>query len=362
MLRTILGVFIWGLILGASPCGANNIDYVHAFNLGQKAAQQAAQILGTKWSGQNVIVLSNAGYARPGGLFTRGSLDGLSQSTGTSWGRADLLSLQSRFDQALWFAFYTPENGKCAYLELDSAITRKALTSQEQEQKLFTVQETARIEAGYLFEHPKQFAEYSRKGLFGPNLFRVVAAANIAAQKPPLDLLQAIQPHDHYCPGVTSGVLLVRFIEDNILKDAPGADCFILGLQPWCKEDALQALLNTTPGKRSYGVFYPDQNQIQDWPEDLQKTSSIVFVRKKENPWQGWMLQFDFDQARAQYSGPKPDNPALEKLALGMWLTENIHRPERFVSVVKTFELDQGLHPKDFLQPGVDVVEKIGRL
>ncbi|MGM0424239.1 MAG: FmdE family protein [Thermodesulfobacteriota bacterium] len=319
-------------------------------------------MLKTQWSGQKVIVLTNAGHARPDGFFTQGCLDGLRESTGASRGKASLLSLNSRFDQPLWFAFYTPESGKCAYLQLDPEISRQDLASSRQSQELFAMQNIARIDAEYLFEHPDKFAEYNQEKYFGANLFRVLTAANIAALDAPGDLLQAMQPHDHYCPGVTSGVLLVRFIQKNILQGSPGADFFVLGLQPWCKEDGLQDLLNTTPGKRSYGVFYPEQEQVQNWPEDLQQTSTIVFVREKESPWQGWMLQFDFAQAREQFDGPKLENPALEKLALGIWLTEHIQEPEKFVSVVKSFELSQDMHPKDFLQPGAEVLQELSEL
>ncbi|MFP4393178.1 MAG: FmdE family protein [Desulfohalobiaceae bacterium] len=352
------GVLIWVFIFLAAPGLAGAEDYEQALQLGRHAACQAAEMLDVSWSEQEAIVLTNAGYARAGGSSTQGCLDGLSKETGASLGKSSMIKLQARFDQPLWFAFYVPESGQAVYLQLNNKAELKE-SSQKGDQELFEVRDKARIDSDYLFEHPEKFEEYSAENLFGTNLFRVIAAANLVAQDVPQDMLQCIQPHDHYCPGVTSGVLLARFIEKNILADAPDAECFVLSLQPWCKEDALQAVLNVTPGKRSYGTYYPEQDEVKAWPSPLDRTSSIVFVRKEDGPWQGWMLEFDFDQVRKEFPGPKPGSGALDKLALGLWMTETLDDSGRFVSVLKKFELEKGQNPRDFLRPEQSLLQEL---
>ena len=362
MLKTVFHIMLWALFITLTAGQVTAADYETAKTLGEKAAQEAADILDLNWSDQEVIVLTNAGYARPNGISTRGCLDGLSQKTGTSQGKNNLIKLQDRFDQPLWFAFYIPETGKTAYLQLNEKLDLKSEIQGKKDQDLFALSHKARVDADYLFEDPDKYEQYIQDGLFGANLFRTIAAANIAEHEQAPFLTQALQFHDHYCPGVTSGILLARFIEKNIFADAPEARSFILSLQPWCKEDALQVLLNTTPGKRGYGVFYPDSDAVQTWPDPLDKTCTVVFTRQKDSPWQGWMLEFDFDLARKKYDGPQPENEALNKLALGLWMMDTIHEPQRFVSVHQTFVMDKDLHPRELLHPEADPVQMLSEM
>jgi formylmethanofuran dehydrogenase subunit E-like metal-binding protein len=39
---------------------------------------------------------------------------------------------------------------------------------------------------------------------------------------------------------------------NDLLKNSD--TCFVQGIQPWCKDDALMIMLNTTPGKTGYAV------------------------------------------------------------------------------------------------------------
>ncbi|MFP4259252.1 MAG: FmdE family protein [Desulfovermiculus sp.] len=361
MLLCMSGVFLITALAGTALAE----EYAGAVNLGREAAREGAKMLDIHWSDQQAMVLTNAGYARPEGICTRGCLDGLHAKTGASPGRSTLISLQSRFDQPLWFAFYAPKTGQCAYLQMENEAVHQALSDNDDSslpKDLFSVSQKAQIDAKYLFAHPEKFAAYKEQGLFGSNLFRVTAAINLMAHGAPDEVLQAIVPHDHYCPGVTSGVLMARYVQENLLPDDPKAECFVLSLAPWCKEDALISLLNATPGKQGYGVLYPGDEQAKNWPDPLDKTVSVVFVRQKDRPWQGWMLGFDFDQVREEYSGPEPEDPALEKLALGLWLIQTCDEPDRFVTVHKTFELKHDMHPKELLRPDNNPISMLSRM
>jgi formylmethanofuran dehydrogenase subunit E-like metal-binding protein len=358
ILLLVSGVFLLSALV--ETVQAN--EYAAAVSLGRAAAREGAKILDLCWSKQQAMVLTNAGYARPGGMSTQGCLDGLHTETGASVGRSTLVSLQSRFDQPLWFALYTPNTGQCAYLQIKEDAAHNALSNGSLPKDLFSQSQKARIDAESLFAHPEKFAAYQDQGLFGANLFRVTAALNLMAQGAPDEVLQAIVPHDHYCPGVASGVLMARYIQENIFPDDPKAECFVLSLDPWCKEDALISLLNATPGKRGYGILYPGEKEVQKWPHPLDETASVVFVRQEDRPWQGWLLGFDFDQARKEYAGTKPENPALEKLALGLWLVKTIDESGRFVTVHKTFELDQDMHPRELLRPENNPIPMLSRM
>ena len=63
--------------------------------------------------------------------------------------------------------------------------------------------------------------------------------------------MRAFEFHDHYCPGVTSGVLMIQYLKKHF---PPGKRGYCVHtIDPWCKEDALLVLLNATPCKKGYG-------------------------------------------------------------------------------------------------------------
>jgi formylmethanofuran dehydrogenase subunit E-like metal-binding protein len=355
----LIGLALVYVLLQSSSLGATAPNYDAARSFGRSAAERAAELLDCGLNEQKLIVLTNAGFARPGGLSSKGCLDGLSAATGSSVGSSTLLRLQSRFDQPLWFAFYRPDSGKCAYLQAQGERAAKALSGEQFRDRGFALEQAARINADHIVDHAGAFQDRAENGLFGNNLFRVVTAANAAAKNSPDDLLTAVQLHDHYCPGVSSGVLLARYIRQQILPGRPGADCFVLSLKPWCKEDALITLLNTTPGKRSYGVLYPGDGESESWPAPLSRTDSIFFLRENSGSWQGKMLRFDFAKAKEMFSGPETGITTVDKLAMDLWLMGYLDEPGAFVDTVGTVQLDNGQSPRDLLSPGTNPVEML---
>ena len=331
-------------------------NYSSALDLGRYVAGQAASTLDQDWKAGECIVLTNAGYARPDGEPSQGCLDGVADITGASVGQSSLISLQSRFDKPLWFAFFDRSSGRCAYYELQDELAGKALNGDGAlDEKLFSRTDVARIDAETLFAEPEAFKARCRKGLFGQNVFRVVTVANAADRDCPNQALKAMQVHDHYCPGVTSGIMLASFVQEHILKGSSQAECYVLSLDPWCKEDALTTLLNATPGKRAYGVVYPEEGDVDTWPEPMNKVSTVVFVKHGEDKaWHGWLLSFDFDKARSMQDLTSYGFFVLDKLASDLWFLDQLDSPETFVSVVKEVELEQGVSPKTFLRPGSD--------
>jgi len=366
MIRKIGTFIVWfvfsGLMAGQAVAVCPN--YPSARDLGRYVAGQAAAALEEDWKAGECIVLSNAGYARPGGRSTQGCLDGVADITGSSVGQSTLIALQSRFDRPMWFAFYDRSSGHCAYYELHDQLAGKVLAGhQVLDKKLFSRTDVARIDAETLFAEPEPFKARCRQGLFGQNVFRVVTVANAADRGCPNHALKAMQVHDHYCPGVTSGIMLAGFVQEQLLKGFNQAECFVLSIDPWCKEDALTTLLNATPGKRSYGVVYPGQGEVETWPEPMNKVSTAVFVKlEKEKAWHGWLLSFDFDKARSEQDLPAYGFPVLDKLASDLWFLEKLDSPEAFVSVVKEVELEQGVSPKTLLRPGSNPVTMLAEM
>jgi formylmethanofuran dehydrogenase subunit E-like metal-binding protein len=357
MRRKVSSVF-WGLavVLCVSTSAlARAPDYDRAVYLGAEAVEASENLLATELSNTRIIALTNAGYSEAGGKSTLGCLDGIAAASTASVGSSTIITLQCRPDEPLWFAFYVPASGKCAYLQMDADKTTAVLKKDVRPD--FELKQSARIDSAYIFNNPKKFKKQAKEGLFGKNLFRVVTVANAAAQDCPDDVLQAIRVHDHYCPGVTFGVLLARYVQNEIIE--PDQDgLFVLSLVPWRKEDALTTLLNVTPGKRSYGVFYADKGKTGEWPEPLNKSCTIVFTKKGEQ-WTGHILGFDRNRAKKMCGNKKFGFYVLNQLYADLWFLDYMDRPEKFVDNLGTIVLKKGESPKNFLRPEISMLKKL---
>ncbi len=75
---------------------------------------------------------------------------------------------------------------------------------------LFRVAATERIAAEYLYKHSVEYKAKFENKVFGGNEFRIITIANAIAAGVPPDAARAFEFHDHFCPGVTSGILQKR--------------------------------------------------------------------------------------------------------------------------------------------------------
>jgi formylmethanofuran dehydrogenase subunit E-like metal-binding protein len=305
---------------------------------------------------EDLIVLTNAGYTEVNGVPTQGALDGIAAVTGVSRGRNTLVEVHSTPCASLWFAVYDKGSGYCVYLQVDSSeVSKMNKGSATALPGLFNVSSIERIDAGYLFDRPSQYKAKFDNKVFGGNEFRVVSIANAVAAGAPPYAVRAFEFHDHYCPGVTSGIIMARYLKAHFPPGKSGY--FVHALEPWCKEDALLVLLNATPGKRSYAVSYPTDVDLARRTPEAKNASTIVYRQNDQTQrWEGLILAFEW----AETSCSKTDNMIIDKLCVDLWYLKRMKRPEEFVKVVKTFELPDGVSPKDWARPGVDPLKMLG--
>jgi formylmethanofuran dehydrogenase subunit E-like metal-binding protein len=323
------------------------------------AASEALDLLkkaGVSPQKGNLIVLTNAGYAEVNGSSTQGALDGLAFVTAASRGRNTLVEIHSASWTPLWFALYDKVSGYCAYLEVDSSAAAKTTGgSASASSDPFGIRSVERINVEHLYAHPSEFKVKFDKKIFGGNEFRIVTIANAIAKGAPAYAIRAFEFHDHYCPGVTSGILMTNYLKKHFPPGDGGY--FIHAVEPWCKEDAFLVLLNATPGKGGYAVSYPaDADKTCIVPE-AKNASTIVYRRKeKKKKWEGLVLAF----AWAEPQCPTTGNAVIDKLCTDLWYLERMEKPEDFVKVVKSFELPEGVSPRDWARPGVDPLKMLG--
>jgi formylmethanofuran dehydrogenase subunit E-like metal-binding protein len=304
----------------------------------------------------NCVVMTNAGYAEVNGALTQGALDGAAVAVGASRGKNTLVEIQSAPWDSLWFAFYDKGSSYCTYLEIDpSKISETISNSKNASKELFTVTAIERIDAGYLNEHLAEYDEKFKNKMFGNNAFRIITIANAIAVGAPSNAVRAFEFHDHYCPGVSSGILMASYLKKYF--PAIGRGYFVYSIDPWCKEDALLVLLNATPGKKSYAVYYPNENDKAEKPPEIKNVSTIVFRNNDQTKkWEGIALGFEWIETGC----PKTGNALVDKLCSDLWFLEHMDTPEVLVKEIKRFELAEGVSPKDLARPGIDPLKVIG--
>ncbi|MCI5224216.1 MAG: hypothetical protein D3924_16480 [Candidatus Electrothrix sp. AR4] len=259
-----------------------------------------------------------------------------------------MVELQSDAIAPLWFAVYDKKSGYVAYLEVNPAAITRDNTMNSSE--LFSTAVAEQINAEHLFDNATEYAEKFSNKIFNGNEFRVVTVANALTVGVPTTAVRAFELHDHYCPGVTSGVVMADYVKKYFSKE-PGTRYFVQTVQPWCKEDALLVLLNATPGKKSYSVTYPTEEDLASRPEWAQDVSTVVYRYNSVSEfWEGIALSFNWGDNNC----PDYGHVVMNKLCKDLQFIDQMDKPEKFVDIEKSFTLPRGVHPKEYARPGVD--------
>ncbi len=328
--------------------------------IGRYAAETALSLIAkassSKPSKGNMIVMTNAGYAEVNGSCTQGSLDGLASVTGVSRGKNTLVEISSSSWTPLWFAVFDKVSGFCAYLEPKPAEAAKPTEgSKIFFPALFAVAAAERIDAEYLFTHASEYNAKFKKRVFGGNEFRVISIANGVAAGAPEYVVRTFKVHNHYCPGVTSGILMAQYVKNHF--PSPKTGYFVQALDPYCKEDALMLLLNATPATKSYAVIYPTDSDKKAAVAEAKNASTIVYRKDHETGrWKGLVLGFEW----ASTSCPKTGVDIVDKVCADLWYLKRIGKPEDFVKVIKEFDLPEGVAPEDLTRPHANPLKAIG--
>lgn len=322
--------------------GKKNVTSLHL--LGAKAASIAMEQLSFTKGDENVLAVTNAGYAIINGQTTEKCIDGVTAVSGCTVGKGNLLLIHRSKEKPLWFAFFKKDTKELVYLQVNDAVIGKPLTGVNAlaGNEIFTNMSKANIDLNNLLNNPKKWEEEMKNKVFGGNEFSLIGIANVWAHpKCTYDFLQAIQFHNHVCPGVSSGYLIIKYL-DKKLPLQPGQEYKIIACPPWCKDDAFQAILDTTVGKRGIYVKALTKEQEEKLPEEA-KSIAGLYIRwdGKSNSGDGLALGFDFNKVRKltgtdNYSGPS----WIAKLKMNMGLMDYLEKPEAFVTTIKHFKVD----------------------
>jgi formylmethanofuran dehydrogenase subunit E-like metal-binding protein len=338
--------------------GFQNKEYGFWKTIGKMAALNAIKEIGPKKNfKKDFIALSNAGYAEINGRTTQATLDGLSDELNVSRGNFSLVEVHSNSFAPLWFAVYHKPTGICVYLEVaPEAVTDLIELNPQSKGKLFSAVTKTVITAEKIYENPSESAAIFDNLIFNGNEFRIVTIVNgILAGAPPY-AVRSMELHDHYCPGVMSGIFLAQYLK----KEFPlsqGGSYFVQSVQPWCKEDALISILNATPGKKSYHLYYPTEEDKSRWIDGAKDAANIIYRNDPiNNTWDGIVVGIQFGETGC----PSYNHTLLDKLCSDLYYLKHLNTPQEYISVIKSFTLPSDITPQSYARPGVDPMEQLG--
>ncbi len=172
----------------------------------------------------------------------------------------------------------------------------------------------------------------------------------------PFELKNSILYHDHFCPGVTSGYWIAKYL----LKNFPlsqGQRYFVISIPPWCKDDAIQTILNTTAGKRNF-VVIPISEKSKNCLKDEAKNLAGIYIKYSPQSKSGEaiILEFLWDDLRKS-AGVKEGKTFKERLKMIEWMLENDNQSEKFIRVIKNVQLSN-LSIDELVDVNINVLKK----
>jgi formylmethanofuran dehydrogenase subunit E-like metal-binding protein len=300
-----------------------------------RAADLAMEALASRRDDPNFLAMTNAGYAMPGNRTTQVCVDSISARTGCTIGKSNLLMIHRPKWDPLWFAFYNKKTEKGIYLEVSGDVFGRSVEGISDDE-IFTFIEEADFAEGGL----------ERNG-------GLVDIAKLWASEPPADLLQAVQFHNHYCPGITSGYMISKYLDKHLSIQDPAESYSIIVNSPSCKEDAFQVLFDITTGKKALIATHLSTEQM----DQVQEGIAGIFIRWNRHTQKGQGLVLTLD-----WSGDAiipADAPRIDR-ALAMM--EYVDKPETFVSTLKEFQVTGEEELNGLKSSGITPYEKLGLL
>jgi formylmethanofuran dehydrogenase subunit E-like metal-binding protein len=244
------------IVLTASSVSAAKFTQLIGSNL---------KALGLKPGDARLCVLTNAPYVNLNGRPAVGYVDRIQAATGCSVGRVNLLFYHRPVYTPPRVVLFRKDTGDAAVLTAGPGGGWKALRVNLSASRAIKV------------------AVYRKlMKLLGPaDAFSFVSITDTWSRGAPYYLLKSVELHNHLCPGVFSGYLTVRII----MKKYPlkkGQQYIWIACPPKCGDDAIQTMLDLTPGKR--GMFVKQLT--------LKQRQKVVVERKSDNV-QGILVIWD---------------------------------------------------------------------
>jgi formylmethanofuran dehydrogenase subunit E-like metal-binding protein len=230
-----------------------------------------------------LLALTNATYVKMNGKTTEGYVDIIQHATGCSIGKGNLLFYHRPVTCPLKIVLFKKDTKDAVVITYNGEKTEKINLNMD----------------GDKATKPDGWRKIQEKIGSLPDTFSMVTITNAWAQGAPYDFLRCCEFHNHLCPGVSSGYQTVQFIlEKYPLKK--GESYAWIACPPWCKDDAVQILLDLTPGKNSLFVKQLTADQKKAVPgEKPNDNIAGILVIWNNKAKKGKAVAFRYDWGKA---------------------------------------------------------------
>jgi len=326
--------------------------------VGYKAVKEAMKGLNFSKGDPDILALTNAGYvANVGNYSTERALNGLMMTGGFSSGKGNLVNVHSAYNKPLWFAFFDKETGDCIYLEVNGSYLEEWLEKESEgvanlsaflevdPDILFSKISKENIDPDELItrEGAEAWHHNFEEKTFGGNEFSIITISSVWSKGMSNELLRSAELHNHICPGLTSGYLIAEYLKKHYpLKD--DEKWVVWAVPPWCKDDALQQILDATVGKRCMAVMYIPKNISNKLPASYKDIAGIYVKLDKDGNARAIVLGFNWSKVCSDCNISRKDFRDFKsykwwwaRLRADLILME--HEPEDYISVLMEKDL-----------------------
>lgn len=334
-IRLITGIFL--LCLMTAPVFAETTDDYRFYELGERSAALAMEKLDFEYGDSDVACFTDAGRVLINGHTTQKAISGITHISGLQNSDETLFQINRADSKPLWFYFYNKNTGKGLYLE--PAERYYSMTKGEimnlAEEGAFSKVALVTGDIDKMLANTEE-GDATQKAL-GENAFSLLSLSNAWAHGAPYDLMYAASLHNHFCPGVSSGYILVKYVEENLplTKDT---SYVAMSAPTWCKEDIFPTIWDMTPGKggvlNSVAFTSDDQAYLTE-KYGTRPAGIFVLWNEKTKTGTGTALGFNFDSS--VWTGPSWG----EKVSKTVDMVENLDNYDKYVTVMNKFLVDE---------------------
>lgn len=273
--------------------------------------------------------------------------DELSRLAGVSQGKGNLIVLQDSPNKPPFIFFYNPINDRAFYLEIDK--------------KIQTIK-TAKSRKDFLelIRKDGDFEVFSKEKPFGGNEYRLIMITSLWAKGlMSHDVINSIRLHNHYCPGVTSGYHIGRFIIEA-LPLSEGESYVFIASPMWCKDDAIQVMLDATVGKRSMYAFPLKDKEKTCLVDEAKNIAGIIFrYNRAKKEGEAIVLKYDWDGVRKDAGVGDGVRNLANAVKQTQYMMSDPYIYKKYVGIIKKMKLKTGETPEDFIGIGINPFEKL---
>lgn len=339
------------------------------------AVGRAVIDLGLEKGSSNLCVLSNAPYAKTGPDPAVTCLDMVQEVTGCSIAQKNLLFYHSPITAPLRIVLFHKGTGEAVVIthgggpgqsgRLTDPCSPISAAGKAQNA------ETARITlAPDKVVDPDSYKAILEK--FGPSDgFSIASIVNAWAMGAPYEFLKTCEFHNHYCPGVVGGYLMVKLVMEKYPLQK-GLRYVWIGSPPKCGDDAVQILLDLTPGKQNCFIkgLTPAQKRQITVEEPLNNVLGILIIwDNAANRGKAVTFKYDWgkacDMAGIKFSDFFPEKGMADprfftsRLKGNFALMPYLAKPSEFVTVAKETEVTAEMYVQ-MISAGSNPYEVVG--